>query len=470
MAVVSGSRSSRGRVRTVAWCVAALGLVSAASSATFACINFDGLDSADPDSGLAPGVDGNGSSGFEGSAPGCEAGIQSDPFNCGACGHICAIRVNSIPSCTAGACGLACNTSFGNCDKNDDNGCETPLFSDPKNCGGCGRDCAGGGCTNGQCQPITLATGQSYPQTIVLDQSTVYWGSLYSYTVDKIPKDGGTSTILTQNEVYPSGIALDATYLYWVDRGYGSADGLVRKLPLAGGAPSTLVSGLSSRPTAIVVAGSEIFYATTGSGSGLDGTVVRVPVTNVPDAGAGSVVATAQSGPTSMAADATAVYWTNAGTNVAPDAGGPNGTVMKCLLPACAGGPQAVAAGQNHPRGIAVDADSIYWTNYGTGQNDGAVLKCAKSSAGALDGGGAPVTTLATGLLYPDAVTVDAKYAYFTTHTGLIEKVALQGGTPAENVVQVVQSYPFALATDDQFLYFATPNGPAGGSIQKLLK
>ena len=170
-----------------------------------------------------------------------------------------------------------------------------------------------------------------------------------------------------------------------------------------------------------------------------------------------------------MAADAVAVYWTNYGTTVAPDAGPQNGTIMKCPLPSCAGGPQAVAATQNHPRGIAVDGDTVYWTNYGTGQNDGAIMKCAKASSGALDGGGSTVTTLVTGLLYPDAVAVDAKYVYFTTRGGLVQKVALQGGAP-ETMVQVVQSYPFALVTDDQFLYFSTPSGPAGGSIQKLLK
>ncbi len=466
MAVFPGSRA---RVRKVAWCFAALGV---ASGTTLACINFDGLDSTDGDGGILGPDSGGGGGQDTSTTPGCEAGIQTDPFNCGACGKICPLRVNSIPACTSGVCGLACNSNFGNCDNADDNGCETQLFADPKNCGACGRDCAGGGCTNGLCQPVTLASNQSYPQALAVDLSTVYWATLYNFQVDKIAKDGGTSSILASNEIYPSGVAIDTTNLYWVDRGYGSADGLVRKMPLAGGPPVSIVSGLSSRPTAITVAGTEIYYATLGT-QGTDGSVVRVSISNDPDAGAGTVVGAAQNNPTSLAADTTGVYWTNYGSYVAPDAGPQNGAVMRCAVPGCQGGPEEVAGAQMHPRGIAVDANNVYWTNYGSGQSgvsDGSVMKAPKGAASAGDGGANGATMLASGLLYPDGITVDATYVYFTTRAGLVQRVPLAGGKAPETIATIVQSYPIALTADDKFLYFATPSGPAGGSIQKLLK
>ncbi len=466
MAIVGGSlarmRAARGVVRGVA-------AAASASAALFACINFDGLDSAGPDGGPLPTPDSSVPDTAP-SGPVCEAGVQTDPFNCGGCGHICPLRVNSIPACSLGVCGISCNTQFGNCDKVDENGCEAQLFADPKNCGACGRDCAGGACTNGSCQPVTLASGQSYPQTLAVDQSTVYWASLYSYSVDKVAKDGGPFTSLSQGEIYPSGVALDAKNLYWVDRGYGTGDGLVRKLSLTGGAPTTLVGDLSTHPTAITVtggAGAEIYYATLGT-NGLDGEVWRVSPDNVPDSGAGAVVATLQNNPTSLVADATGVYWTNYGSAVPPDAG-QNGSVMRCAVPECPGGPEAVATGQAHPRGIALDATHVYFTEYGTGQGDGSVVRVPRASTGGLDGGGAAVTTLAGGLLYPDAVAVDAKYVYFTTRAGLIQRVPLAGGAP-ETVATLVQSYATAIATDERFLYFATPGGAAGGTIQKLLK
>ena len=164
-----------------------LGGVLLASVASGACINFDGLDSAETDGGALITPDGGGG-GTDATGPACDAGIDTDPFNCGACGHLCPLRVNSIPACTSGLCGLACNTNFGNCDTNDDNGCETPLFSDPKNCGGCGRDCAGGGCSNGQCQAVTLAANLSYPQAIAVDPSSVYWAAFYSSSVAKVAR------------------------------------------------------------------------------------------------------------------------------------------------------------------------------------------------------------------------------------------------------------------------------------------
>jgi hypothetical protein len=97
-------------------------------------------------------------------APGCSAGelscdggcIPNDMSNCGACGNACASPEAGTSTCGPGdggyACQLTCAASYTQCAKD----C-VDLQSDPKNCGSCGHDCVGGACSAGQCQPWVVA-------------------------------------------------------------------------------------------------------------------------------------------------------------------------------------------------------------------------------------------------------------------------------------------------------------------------
>ena len=67
-------------------------------------------------------------------------------------------------------------------------------------------------------------------------------------------------------------------------------------------------------------------------------------------------VASGLSSPAFIALDATSIYWTDY-------LGGTGGTVMK--VPIGGGIPTALALGQAHPEGLAVDAASVYWANDG---------------------------------------------------------------------------------------------------------
>jgi hypothetical protein len=79
----------------------------------------------------------------------------NDPNNCGMCGAVCAMTPNATSACVAGACSIACNAGFANCDNNIANGCESNVAVDINNCGGCGVRCfAPNGtdaCMNGVC-------------------------------------------------------------------------------------------------------------------------------------------------------------------------------------------------------------------------------------------------------------------------------------------------------------------------------
>jgi hypothetical protein len=50
--------------------------------------------------------------------------------------------------------------------------CDADAASDPHNCGQCGHDCLDADCISGQCQPMTLYTGNT-PISIVVDGPTL---------------------------------------------------------------------------------------------------------------------------------------------------------------------------------------------------------------------------------------------------------------------------------------------------------
>ncbi len=76
---------------------------------------------------------------------------QSSDAHCGACRNACdaagdggTAPDNTYFGCVAGECGhLKCRAPYGDCDKNEGNGCETLLTTD-ENCGTCGNACPAG--------------------------------------------------------------------------------------------------------------------------------------------------------------------------------------------------------------------------------------------------------------------------------------------------------------------------------------
>jgi hypothetical protein len=86
---------------------------------------------------------------------GCEVDHATDGRHCGTCGNACTYR-NGVGACVAGVCRLmACNAGFGNCNRDDSDGCELALTS-ATNCGACGMACnfprGVGACMGGACR------------------------------------------------------------------------------------------------------------------------------------------------------------------------------------------------------------------------------------------------------------------------------------------------------------------------------
>jgi hypothetical protein len=67
--------------------------------------------------------------------------LDTDPMNCGACGHACDFA-NAAGSCIAGVCTIsACDTGWDDCNATGDDGCEIDLTADPDHCGTCAMAC-----------------------------------------------------------------------------------------------------------------------------------------------------------------------------------------------------------------------------------------------------------------------------------------------------------------------------------------
>lgn len=109
----------------------------------------------------------------------CDTDIQTDPDNCGSCGHTCPAGTASQPTCADGVCGLTCDPGHDDCDLDPSNGCEVSLDSDANNCNGCGNACAGDqSCRSGVCLNVEATVGAGeYHSCAIVNGGVRCWGS-----------------------------------------------------------------------------------------------------------------------------------------------------------------------------------------------------------------------------------------------------------------------------------------------------
>lgn len=129
----------------------------------------------------------------------------------------------------------------------------------------------------------------------------------------------------------------------------------------------------------------------------------------------------------------------------------------QCMLSRCV---VTLATAQNSPERLAVDATSVYWTNYGDimGTN-GTVIKIP------IDGGTA--TTLASNQAAATSLAIDDSFVYWTG-SAAVNKVAKSGGG---STALVSTQYNLAgIATDGTNVYFcnSAPNATSTGTIAQV--
>ena len=406
-------------------------------------------------------------------ANGCESNTAKDSFNCGACGNPCKLS-HSSSVCEAGACVVACLDSWGDCDGNTANGCESPLTGadscgacgvkcsgsgpnttgsckggacasecaagfddctsapgcetavskDPKNCGACAHDCGGQACVGGECVPSVLySDANASPTGLALGASAVFWTDPYLDQVGMAPKGGGAAKILAESTSSPWGIAADGSSVYWAS----DFDEAVWKVPQAGGAKVKLASIPSSGTSAgLAVSGGTLYWL------GAD-TLRATPV----GGGTTQVLGNATT-PTSLTLviDSGNAYWGSWS----------DGNVVRMQL---AGGTTSVLASASYPNDVDVDASSLYFGD------DSGLWQVAKS------GGTPKLLASATSGVYN--VATDGTNVYFSDGT-LLERVPVGGG---KRVKLRTLSSIGQIRLDAGFVYW-TENG--SGSVLRLPK
>jgi len=95
-------------------------------------------------------------------ANGCEVNLSLDRAHCGACGASCGSPPHATTRCERAACVLDCASGYQDCDGVASNGCEVAINSDAANCGRCGHACppasssryhtTSSACSTGRCE------------------------------------------------------------------------------------------------------------------------------------------------------------------------------------------------------------------------------------------------------------------------------------------------------------------------------
>ncbi len=197
--------------------------------------------------------------------------------------------------------------------------------------------------------PTTLASGQDTPTAIAVDSTSVYWVT-EDGNVMKVARSGGTATTLATGQSGAGrSLAIDGTSAYWTNT--VAQTGSVMKVSLDGGTPVTL-SSPEDAPYGIAVDGASVYWTNANGG-----TVRRMPLAG----GAITTIATTEAlAPHEIFVSATGVYWiASVPTNADP--GGGNQYVMTAPLTGLAPGrtPTTLATGV-FDEAFAIGATTAY--------------------------------------------------------------------------------------------------------------
>ncbi len=202
--------------------------------------------------------------------------------------------------------------------------------------------------------------------------------------------------------------------------------------------------------------GTPLAQVGTVSGLALDSTTLYVtqkagPLVAIPISGIGQPSSLAAAPAAAVAVDDTRIYWSD------------GISVLACLKSDCANNTVTLAPG--NAQDLEVDASSVYWADAQMPSGGGQIMKVDKN-------GGSPIELAPVG--WAQHIALDAQYVYWAEYgTGGIVRVPVGGG-PWTEVASVANATIGELALDDLDVYFTTVDGrlftaPKTGGTPRVL-
>ncbi len=250
--------------------------------------------------------------------------------------------------------------------------------------------------------------------------------------VMSVPVGGGPPTVLASGLPGPSSVAVDGKSVYWIAALLQGASA-VMKLPAGGGTPVTLVSNETPIASLAVDATSVYWTDSVGGANAYPGHALGGRVSRMPSGGGAEQVLVDGSplAPGGVAVDATSAYWLGSPgsptnfTNVlqkVPLHGGAAVTLATYQAwgagPAVAAVPLPVVAGQT--------ARNVYWIAQPPCPSCTRPSSQPPSNLLSVPATGGSTSTLTTGA---NGVAVDSNTLYWTTG-GTVMSLPTSGGTP----------------------------------------
>jgi hypothetical protein len=361
--------------------------------------------------------------------------------------------------------------------------CGNPTI-DPHNCGACGVDCEGGACEDGACVPLApglLATAQSLPTAIAIDDANVYWAvseASFGDSILKCAKTGcGNAPEIVARGRWgsPPNLVVRANRLYW-----GGSSALYECATSGGAVTVDSVSGGAVGTVAVDSQGN-VFFVNQGQasvnevGPDLRGGTQLTLLGNPGDGGLANLGA--------IAIDATTLFAVSTfGAQLAA-----------CDLSDCEA--TAVVREVSQFTGssfffsfFAFDAFNVYVVAGIAAQiRSGSILSVPRSGLSPFAGSGFDMaTTLVSSVSAPTAIAADGTSVYFADRgdvtgsgagasgVGRIGKCPVAGCNGAAVIIKDYVSDPAGIAVDSTNVYFTQQNLSFGtsnnGTVSVLAK
>lgn len=356
-----------------------------------------------------------------------------------ACTYILGLEgdVDSLSSGTGGAGGAGGTTTIssggagaggtggnGGCGPGqDDCGSGCVDLNTSMNCGTCGRSCGNDACVSGLCEVVEIAsTTPTVPpkaSAVAVDATYVYWADRGTGAVNRRDLDGSNPITLATGQGTVEDIELEGGNVYWTN---GTA---VRSVPIDGGNEVTIASG-EAGPYGITVYSGVAYWTNIGSGA--------IRMTGLMDK-----TSTPLGAPSVIVNDGIDLYWTDASSG---------GDIMTVPI---SNTQEQQLLDENAPNELAISLGFLYWVRPASAE-----IVRMQAAMGQMP------TTLVSGEGLPQGLAVDAGgvYVYFTTTSPVCQVMRVRADS-SEGPIKLADGCtdsPFGIAVGQNHVYWYDVN------------